>query len=83
MEINEKNFKTCEICDEFATCLCFKCINYYCDSCFKFIHGKEKNKNHKKEKIDNFIPLDIKCSKHSTIPINIFCLEDKGNYIKF
>lgn len=50
MEVNQN--KKCEICGIEATNLCFSCISYYCDNCFKFIHDKEINNQHKKEKID-------------------------------
>ncbi len=45
----EKKF--CNICENDATCLCFDCMNYFCDSCYKLIHDKKK-KEHKKEKAD-------------------------------
>ena len=46
------NFKKCELCKDNATSLCFQCYMYLCDSCFKFIHDKPANNQHKKEKID-------------------------------
>ena len=73
--------KLCEICDEVAKSLCLKCNSYFCDSCYKFVHGKEKNKNHKKEDIDPFIPLNTKCPEHPNIPLNLFCVDDKGKKI--
>ena len=53
MEINKnsKEFKVCDICKINATSLCFKCNSYFCDSCFKFVHDKKANLNHKKEDI--------------------------------
>ena len=73
--------KKCDFCDSYAKILCYECLNYYCDACYKFIHDKEKNSNHKKEQIDPFIPIDLKCQIHTKIPLNLFCLEEKGNTI--
>ena len=76
MEKIQNNFKKCDICGEQASSLCFNCIMYLCDSCFKLIHNKELNKNHSKEKIDYFAPIDLKCPEHSKIPLSLFCLND-------
>ena len=51
MENETKKAKVCDICGEEANIICFDCVNYYCDSCSNFIHGKKINKEHKKEKI--------------------------------
>ena len=75
--------KQCEICKEAATSLCFKCISYFCDSCFKFVHEKKANIAHKKEKIDYFVPIDTKCPYHPANPINLFCIDEKGKSIYF
>ena len=78
MEI-QKNIKQCEICeDEKATTLCLDCHNYFCEACFKCVHDRKKNKDHKKEKIDLFIPIDITCPDHERVPINLFCVDEKG-----
>ena len=74
----EKNFKECEICGLNATSLCFICNEYYCDSCFKMIHDKKINSNHKKDKIDIYVPIDLKCQKHQNVPLNLFCVDEKG-----
>ena len=79
MEKNQKDNKICDICGEEADNLCFKCTMYLCESCFKFIHEKNRNKNHKKEKIDSFIPFPIKCPDHPKDRINLFCVNEKGN----
>ena len=79
MEINRKIF--CEICKEDAKNLCLKCISYYCDSCYKFVHDKKANIEHKKEKIDYFVPFDTKCPDHPKNPINLFCIDEKGKFI--
>ena len=78
MEKN-KNIKECDICGVNATCLCFNCLKYFCESCYKFIHDKQKNCNHKKEQIDPYVPIDLKCPEHPINPITLFCLDDKGN----
>ena len=75
-----KNIKECELCESNATCLCFKCNNYFCESCFKMIHGKTKYLSHKKENIDPFIPIELKCPYHPQNPMNLFCLNEKGKY---
>ena len=80
MENNQKNYKQCVICkDVEATSLCSQCFIYYCDKCFKFVHEIEKNKDHKKEKIDYFVPIDIWCPKHEKNEMNLFCNNEKGN----
>ena len=73
MEINknEKN-NSCDICGEKAESICFKCSMYLCTPCFKFIHDKSINKNHKKERIDYFILFPLKCIKHPKDRINLF-----------
>ena len=73
--------KECEFCLNDATCLCYKCMSYFCDSCFNIAHKNEKRKSHKKEKIDYFIPMDMKCPEHKLIPLNLFCIVEKGNSI--
>ena len=73
-EINKK----CKICGINATCLCFQCIEYFCDSCFKFIHDKQLNSNHTKEAIDPYIQIDLKCSEHPKGLNDLFCLNEKG-----
>jgi hypothetical protein len=76
-----KNVKECEKCKSNATCLCFICNNYYCENCYKVIHDLEKNKNHKKEKIDPFVPIDLKCQKHPQDGKSLFCTNEKGKSI--
>ena len=78
MEEINKNFKVCEICGNDANSLCFQCISYFCDSCYKFVHDKKINQHHKKEKIDCFAPIDTKCPKHPKDRINLFCIDEKG-----
>ena len=81
METRTKNFKACEICDSNATSLCFICKNYFCEQCYKFVHEKQKNINHKKESIDPFIPIDLKCPEHPEHSVCLFCTEEKGKII--
>lgn len=67
----------CEICDEMAENLCLTCNSYSCESCFKFIHGKKKNQQHIREKIDLYVPIVTKCPIHPDNPVNLFCLNEK------
>ena len=76
MKIGEKS---CELCGLKATCICFKCVMYFCDSCFKIIHNMKISNQHKKENLDLFVPMDIKCHKHPKDRINLFCLDENGN----
>ena len=80
MENKQKLTKECDFCDSDATCLCFDCIIYFCDNCYKFIHDKKKNSSHQKIIIDPYIQIELKCSEHPKIPITLFCLDEKGNY---
>ena len=77
-KVQNKNIKLCEICGEEATSLCFKCISYFCEGCYKFVHDKKINIQHKKEKIDYYSPFETKCQDHVKIPITLFCVEEKG-----
>ena len=81
MEEKQKNYKLCEVCKSQAIALCLEClsINYYCDSCYKIAHDKEEYSKHKKVKIDYYIPIDTRCSEHKNVPLNLFCLDEKGN----
>ena len=40
---------------------------------------KKENSNHKKENIDYILPIDTRCPEHPKIPLNLFCLDEKGN----
>ena len=76
----QKNFKQCEICkDREAITLCLDCHFYFCETCYKCVHDIKKNSNHKKEKIDLFIPIDTICPDHKRVPMNLFCIDEKGN----
>ena len=79
MEQKVELIKKCDIWASYANSLCYECLNYYCDTCSKFIHDKENNSKHKKEKIDPYVPIDTKCPLHSKNPLSLFCLEEKGN----
>ena len=84
MEEKQKNFKLCDICKSQATLFCMECLyNYYCESCYKLIHDIKENKNHKKEKIDYFLPIDTRCPEHPKVPLDLFCIDEKGiiNYL--
>ena len=77
----EVKLKKCDACKIEATCLCYKCMFYFCDSCFKTAHNNEENKLHKKYKIDYFSPIDLKCQEHKLYPMGLFCISEKGNLI--
>ena len=81
MEIKHNKTKQCEICKENATNLCLKCMIYLCDNCFKFIHDKNANSGHEKEKIDYFVPIDTKCPEHPKYLMDFFCIDEKGNIL--
>lgn len=70
--------KKCEICLIDATCLCFQCMTYFCDSCYKLHHNNEVFNSHKKEKIDYYVPIDLKCPEHKLYPMGLFCTNEKG-----
>ena len=77
------NFKFCEYCEANATCLCFECLEYYCDSCFKSNHEKKLKSKHERDNIDPFIPFNLKCPIHSKVPNNLFCSDEKSKFIYF
>ncbi len=70
--------KKCESCKIDANCLCFQCMSYFCDSCYKLTHDNEISKSHKKEKIDYYIPINLKCPVHKLHPLDLFCVDEKG-----
>ena len=78
MEMKSKNYKECEICDKDATSLCFKCSSYFCDDYYTFIHNNKKRNTHQKEKVNYFVPIETKCPEHDPIPMNLFCIDEKG-----
>ena len=41
------------------------------------IHDKKKS-NHKKEKMDIYAPIELKCKEHPDVPLNLFCVDEKG-----
>ena len=56
---------------------------YFCDSCFKITHDTPPYKEHKKENIDHFNPIDTKCIEHPQNIVNLFCIDEKGKKIFF
>ena len=70
--------KECEVCGIEATNICYKCLMYTCDSCFKLVHNRKSKSNHKKDKIDYLVPIDTKCPNHPDVPLNLFCIDEKG-----
>ena len=83
MDNDIKQIKVCGICKEDSSCLCFKCNNYFCESCYKFVHEKKNNSNHKKETIDPFVSIDVKCPDHPEDRVNLFCIDEKGKLLIF
>ena len=77
MEKKTKLIKNCGICENDATIICFDCLNYFCESCYKLIHEKKKNQ-HKKEKIYPYVPEEIKCPYHERGILDLFCVDEKG-----
>ena len=67
------------MCGENATNICFKCTMYFCDSCFTTIHNMKRITQHKKERLDYFVPIELKCPEHPNDRINLFCLDENGN----
>lgn len=70
--------KKCELCKSQATNICFNCSFYLCDSCFEFLHKQKSNSEHKKESINPFISINIKCPEHPEVPMNLFCIKEKS-----
>ena len=75
---NEIIERKCELCKENATNICFECSFYLCNSCFKFLHEKKANSEHKKETIDPYVSIDINCPLHPKNQMNLFCVEEKS-----
>ena len=61
MEKKNKIIKECEICNSDSACLCYECNSYFCDKCYKMIHDVKNDSKHKKENIDLYVPIDLKC----------------------
>ena len=71
--------KKCDLCqNDKAIYICYDCPNYYCDSCCKLIHNIKINSTHKKQEIDPFIFINIKCKEHPKIINNLFCVNEKS-----
>ena len=73
--------KKCDICGDGANSLCFKCMFYFCESCFQTAHKREETKSHIKEKSDYFCPIDIRCPIHKLYPNELFCIDEKGKLL--
>ena len=57
--MKQYNCKICDMCKvNEAKSLCHQCFSYYCDGCYKQVHDIKENKEHKKEKIDTYVPID-------------------------
>lgn len=81
MKEEEIKDKKCDLCKEIATNICFDCLFYLCDSCFKLLHEKKANSGHKREEIDPFISININCPEHPKIPMNLFCIKEKSKIL--
>ena len=51
------------------------------ERCYKLIHDVKNDPTHKKENIDPFIPIELKCPIHPQDRMNLFSVNDKGMYI--
>ena len=78
MDKNKNGNKECDICKSNATSLCYECLLYFCNSCYKLIHDKQCNSQHKKQIIDPYVPIDLKCKDHPNNSLSLFCLDEKG-----
>ena len=78
--INDKNLiKICDLCqNNKATSTCYDCTSNFCKSCFDLIHNTKINSEHKKEEIDPFVSINVKCPEHPKIINNLFCVEEKN-----
>ena len=70
--------KKCELYELDSTSLCFQCKMYLCETCFKYIHDKNAKSGHKKELIDFFVKIDIKCPLHPDNYNSLFCINEKS-----
>lgn len=68
----------CELCKGPATNICYDCSFYLCDDCFDYLHIKKVNSEHKKEKIDPIIPINIKCPRHPKMLLSFYCIEENS-----
>ncbi len=50
MKNKVSNIKDREYYEASSSCLCFDCIEYYYEDCFKMNHGNKKNQGIKKKK---------------------------------
>ena len=74
----EKNIKkSCDLCKDIATKICFDCSLNLCDSCFDFLHKKKTNSEHNSETIESCASLNFRCPEHPTIQMNLFCVKEK------
>ena len=68
----------CEICGSLASSLYARCIEYYCDSCYKLVHARKEKAEHEKSAINYIIPVETKCQNHPKYPKELFCVDEKG-----
>ena len=73
------NVKICDLCQtNEATDICYECPSYFCNSCFNLIHNIKINSSHKKEEVDPFVSINVKCPEHPKIINNLFCIKEKS-----
>ena len=73
------NVKICDLCQtNEATAICYECPRYFCNSCFNLIHNIKINSSHKKEEVDPFVSINVKCTEHPKIINNLFCIKEKS-----
>ena len=76
--MEDKNEKKCDLCEEKTSNIFFEYSFFLCDSCFNFLHAKKSKEAHKKEEIKPYFSMKMKCPLHPKIPLNLFCIEEKG-----
>ena len=55
--------------------------NIYAKFVINLFMKKKKNSNHTKQALDPYVPILLKCPEHPEVPLNLFCLDEKGIYI--
>ena len=77
---NLTKIKKCDYCRSDASDVCFKCNDFFCNNCYKIIHELRKDSEHKKIEINPYLSIDLFCPMHPKNPLELFCLDDKGNF---
>ena len=53
-------------------------FNFHSKKIIRSHYSKEQTQSHKKEKIDYYVPIDVRCPEHKLNPMNLFCVDEKG-----